>query len=175
MLLALQAVVEPPQQAVHRVARFRPTAPDCGGMGGWRGSRFLPGFVYLSVCDRSDGQPTSRPFPTAFPRTVRATFEAHGSPVIRSQKFSMLACRLPYSLPPDQPVPLRHVAGFPGPRLLRGLRRRRARALEAILSFPVIVRPSLGEVVHSSRHPGSSPGISPYGFVEDKRRIFGTR
>ena len=29
MLRAKQAVVKPPQQAVHRVARFRPTAPDC--------------------------------------------------------------------------------------------------------------------------------------------------
>ena len=55
-------------------------------------------------------------------------FQVHGSPVIRSQEFSILACRLPYSLPPDRPVPLRHVSGFPGPRLLRGLRRRGARA-----------------------------------------------
>ena len=94
---------------------LRQESTRCGGIGGWRGSRFMPGFVYLSVCDRSDGQPASRSFPTAFPRTVRATFEAHGSPVIRFQKFSISACRLPCSLPPDRPVPLRHVSGFPGP------------------------------------------------------------
>src|SRR5437868_13766189 len=44
-------------------------------------------------------------------------FQVSGSPVIRFQEFSILACRLPYPLPPDQPVPLRHVSGFPGPRV----------------------------------------------------------
>ena len=97
--------------------------PECGGMGGWRGSRFLPGFVYLSVCDRSDGQPASRPFPSAFPRTVLATFRGTRLSSDRFHEFSILACRLPYSLPPDRPVPLRHVSGFPGLGLLRGLRR----------------------------------------------------
>ena len=62
------------------------------------------------------------------PRSAAHDFQVSGSPVIRFPKFSLLACRLPCSLPPDQPVPLRHVSGFPGPRLLRGLRRRRARA-----------------------------------------------
>ena len=62
------------------------------------------------------------------PRTGLTGFRVPGSPVIRSQEFSILACRLPYSLPPDRPVPLRHVSGFPGPGLLRGLRRPRARA-----------------------------------------------
>src|SRR5262245_5848824 len=128
---AAERAIEPdsPEIRAEGVSDFEGQArPGCGGMGGWRGSRFVPEFVYLPVCDRRDGQPASRPFPSAFPRTVRATLEAHGSPVIRFHEFSLLACRLPYSLPPDRPVPLRHVSGFPGRGLLRGLRRLGARA-----------------------------------------------
>ena len=44
------------------------------GVGGWRGARFTPEFVYASVCIGSDGQPASSPFPSASPRTVRARF-----------------------------------------------------------------------------------------------------
>jgi hypothetical protein len=51
------------------------------------------------------------------PRSAAHTLEAHGSPVIRFHEFSLLACRLPYSLPPDRPIPLRHVAGSPDPRV----------------------------------------------------------
>ena len=47
---------------------------DFSGVGGWRGARFTPEFVYASVCIGSDGQPASSPFPSASPRTVRARF-----------------------------------------------------------------------------------------------------
>ena len=57
--------------AGHRV--FRPGL-IFSGVGGWRGARFTPEFVYASVCIGSDGQPASSPFPSASPRTVRARF-----------------------------------------------------------------------------------------------------
>jgi hypothetical protein len=81
-----------------------------------------------SVCIRSDGQPATPLFHPPPSEPDLQDFQVSGSPVIRFHEFSMSACRLPYSLPPDRPVPLRHVSGFPGRRLLRGLRRRRARA-----------------------------------------------
>jgi hypothetical protein len=46
------------------------------GVGGWRGTRFAPGFVYSSVCFGSDGQPAASPFPSAPPRTVLAPFRS---------------------------------------------------------------------------------------------------
>src|SRR5262249_9500729 len=46
------------------------------GVGGWRGTRFTPEFVYSSVCVSRDGQPASSPFPSAPPRTVLATFRS---------------------------------------------------------------------------------------------------
>src|SRR3954452_14801020 len=85
-----------------------------------------------------------RPFPSAPPRTVLATFAAHGSPVAGVSRGRVgvppsrpdttiaephprhLASLTPYRSGP--PAPLRHVAGSPGRRLLRGLRRPRARA-----------------------------------------------
>src|SRR5262249_21020576 len=77
------------------------------------------------------------------PRSAAHSFQVHGSPVAGSQEVGSghLAYLAPYSGPP---VPLRHVSGFPGPGLLRGLRHLRARAPEAILSFPIIVRISMG-------------------------------
>jgi hypothetical protein len=56
-----------------------PHRPRCavqGGVGGWRGTRFAPEFVYSSVCFRSVGQPAASPFPSAPPRTVLATFRS---------------------------------------------------------------------------------------------------
>ena len=79
------------------------------------------------------------PFPTAPLRTVRASFRAYGSPVaglsggrvgvplpkqdttIAEPHPRHLASLAPYR--PGPPAPLRPVTGFPGLRLLRGLRR----------------------------------------------------
>ena len=57
-----------------QVVPFTMWALDFSGVGGWRGARFTPEFVYASVCIGSDGQPASSPFPSASPRTVRARF-----------------------------------------------------------------------------------------------------
>ena len=84
--------------------------------------------VRRSVCVSSDGEPATSLFHPPPPEPGLQDFRVPGSPVIRSQEFSILACRLPYSLPPDRPVPLRHVSGFPGRGLLWGLRHLRARA-----------------------------------------------
>jgi hypothetical protein len=88
------------------------------------------------------------PFLSAPPRTVLATFTAHGSPVAGSSGSQAgvplsqedttiaephprhLASLSPYRSGP--PAPLRPVAGFPSCRLLRGLRRLGARARQAI-------------------------------------------
>src|SRR5438874_8113501 len=43
-------------------------------VGGWRGSRLVLGFL------GPYGRPVARPFPSAPPRTVLATFKAPGSP-----------------------------------------------------------------------------------------------
>src|SRR6516165_2158365 len=98
-----------------------------GGVGGWRGTRFTPEFVYSSVCLRNDGQPASSPVPSAPPRTVLTSFQVHGSPAAGFREVSSrhLAYLTPYSGPP---APLRLVSNFLGPRLLRGLRRHGARA-----------------------------------------------
>jgi len=50
---------------------------------------------FSSVCDRSDGQPASRPFPSSFPRTVLAGFRAHGSPVVGFTGVWRLVLHLP--------------------------------------------------------------------------------
>ena len=68
-------------------------------------------------------------------QTVLAAFVAHGFPVgditsrdvnDRQRRFGILACREPPELSIHPPDPLRHVSGFPGRRLLPGLRHREA-------------------------------------------------
>ena len=73
--------IHPPivQGALDINHRFQPVLSTVwvlgfSGVGGWRGARFTPEFVYASVCIGSDGQPASSPFPSASPRTVRARF-----------------------------------------------------------------------------------------------------
>jgi hypothetical protein len=58
------------------------------------------------------------------------------------------------------PAPLRHVAGSPDLGLLRGLRRRGARARQAILSFPAVARIEHGLGRSSIPTPGLSHPVS---------------
>jgi len=87
------------------------------------------------------------PFSIRPPRTVLATFKAHGSPVTLSAggkyRFGDSHTSTYPFLPSGSPVPLRHVSSFPGLELLWGLRRHGARALEAILNFSGVVRDSM--------------------------------
>src|SRR3954454_18148449 len=123
--------------------RTSPTGRD----GSRRWSRRLARFVLRRSSFALAGN-RLRPFPSAPPRSVLATFAAHGSPVagfsgVRSGVLPSwvdttiaephprhLAYLVPYRSGP--PAPLRHVAGSPGLRLLRGLRRPGARARQAI-------------------------------------------
>src|SRR5262249_48883535 len=73
----------------------------CCRVGGWRGSRFVPGFFSLSVCFGSDGQPATRPFPSAPLRTGLATSTAHGSPVpqaFNAREFALVSRREAHGL-----------------------------------------------------------------------------
>ena len=107
------------------------TFPETDGRGAVRwaaGEGTSCAGVRASVCIGSDGQPVAPLFHPPPSEPDLRDFQVSGSPVIRFQKFSILACRLPCFLPPDRPVPLRHVSGFPGLGLLLGLRHHRARA-----------------------------------------------
>ena len=71
------------------------------GVGGWRGARFTPEFVYASVCIGSDGQPAASPFPSASPRTVRARFPStrlSSGQIRRRSALSIALTSLPYVL-----------------------------------------------------------------------------
>jgi hypothetical protein len=146
----------PPASRLPQSLPFRSTCPPspCSRVDAWRGSWLIPEFVYLSVCVGSDGQPVARPFPCVPPRTVLASFPAHGSPVAlsfdrgsrRSPGVNPLVAFATFSVdgedrlgvlhyaylhdpiigPPDL---LRPADGFPALRLLSGLRRHGARAL----------------------------------------------
>jgi len=123
--------------------------------------------VRKSVCIRSDGQPVASLFHPPPSEPDLQAFQVSGSPVDLVDGLRRFPCRFPgmdrdvafndeqrrFSVPhvaylhkllSGPPVPLRHVTGFPGRGLLRGLRRHRARAPEAILSFLIIVRTSMG-------------------------------
>src|SRR4051794_14482337 len=133
------------------------------------------------------------PFLSAPPRTVLATFTAHGSPVagfsgsragvppsredttIAEPHPRHLASLSPYRSGP--PAPLRPVAGFPSLRLLRGLRRLGARARQAIpLSHRADKQHDLGApfVPLGPRSGGPPPRAEVFRGRSGKPRIRGS-
>ena len=123
------------------LAPLEPSLEALRGVGGWRGIRLVLGF--LGSCER----PVAYPFPSAPPRTVRATFKAQrlsSDPPLKRYahpadfSFARMMARIASAFlitstsawsPSGSPDPLRHVSGFPALGLLWGLRRHRARAL----------------------------------------------
>src|SRR5260370_22117588 len=87
-----------------------------GGVGGWRGARLI-----------SEIEPMASPLPSAPPRTVLATFTAHGSPVAWLSGGRLFALRIPCSptvqvhLPPFAMGPAFPVSDYYGGSVAVGL------------------------------------------------------
>jgi hypothetical protein len=145
------------------------------GVGGWRGTRFTPEFVYSSVCNSSDGQPASSPFPSAPPRTVLARFP--GTRLSSGRILGRSALDITSTLLLIVPAHLTHFAMyqvFPGSDYygvsvtmgLAPFRRSRVSLVSYVLAR---FRPST--------HPYAQdlfPGISSCGLAEPAARRSGT-